>query len=431
VSYGRRLDLFFLLIVLVPTLALIAVVLVVSDDSRKGKADARLAAGLDTATGLYSERVDAARPDARALARDPELARAIVSGDRAALQSFAASALADRDLEGVEVLGTGREEVASAGSPDAMAFAEVGLAQGGATFGTLRVSRTSAPAYVEEVRTLTGRELVVSREGEVIGETVPTPDTALDPGETTDVKADGTEFRAHLETLDPEDGETLLLLGPRKEGGFLAIGRTAALILAGFLVMAGFFAWTLTRTLARLHGQVAEQATTDPLTGLSNRRRLWELLEREIERSRRFGHPVSLLVFDVDDFKLINDQYGHLKGDDVLQAIAQITSSEARLIDIAARYGGDELAVGLVETGPEGAATFAERLCATVRDSRIQLRDGERIKVTISVGAATARRGGADVDSLFDAADRALLEAKRAGKDQIRSSSADPAPTRA
>jgi diguanylate cyclase (GGDEF)-like protein len=431
VSYGRRLDLFFLLIVLVPTLALIAVVLVVSDDSRKGKADARLAAGLDTATGLYSERVEAARPDVRALARDPELAQAIISGDRAALRSFAEGAVASRGLEAVEVFDAGGEELAAAGSPEAMAFAEIGLAQGGTTSGLLRASRTSAPDYVDEVRALTGRELVMNREGEVIGETLPPPSASLDPGETIDVEADGREFRAHLELLDPEDGETVLLLGPRKEGGFLAIGRTAALILAGFLVVAGFFAWTLTRTLARLHAQVAEQAATDPLTGLSNRRRLWELLEREIERSRRFGHPVSLLVFDVDDFKAINDEYGHLKGDDVLEAIARITSTEARSIDIAARYGGDELAVALIETDSEGAATFAQRLCNTVRETEIELRDGERIKVTISVGAATARRGGADVDSLFDAADRALLEAKRGGKDQIRASSADQAATRA
>jgi diguanylate cyclase (GGDEF)-like protein len=431
VSFGRRLDLFFLLIVLVPTLALIAVVLVVSEDSRKGKADARLAAGLDTATGLYSERVDAARPDARALARDPELAQAIVSSDAAARQAFADAAVTSRGLAAIALLDSAGAELASAGSPDAIAFAEITLAQGGETSGTLRVSRTLAPDYVGEVRDLTGRELVVSRDGEVVGESVPPPATALEPGETTDVESDGREFRGHLETLDPEDAETLLLLGPRKEGSFLAIGRSAALILAGFLLLAGIFAWTLTRTLARLHTQVEEQAATDPLTGLNNRRRLWELIDREIERSRRFGHPLSLLIFDVDDFKAINDLHGHLKGDEVLASIAKITRAEARSIDIVGRYGGDELALVLVETGSEGAAIFAERLCMTVRATELSLANGDRLAVTISVGVATALPGSLTVDSLVDTADRALLEAKRAGKNQIRSARAYQASTRA
>jgi two-component system, cell cycle response regulator len=195
-------------------------------------------------------------------------------------------------------------------------------------------------------------------------------------------------------------------------------------------LLAGFLGWTLTRTLAGLHAQVEEQAGTDPLTGLNNRRRLWELLERELDRSRRFGHPLSLLIFDVDDFKAINDIHGHLKGDGVLESIAKLTSTEARSIDIAGRYGGDELALALVETGAEGAAAFADRLCAAVRGTEIRL-DGDRMKVTISVGVATARSGAVDVDSLVDAADRALLEAKRAGKDQIRSAQAEQAPTRA
>jgi diguanylate cyclase (GGDEF)-like protein len=425
VTFGRRLALFFLLIVLVPTLGLVAVVVIVSEDSRKGKADARLAAGLDTATGLYSERVEVAQPDARALARDPALAEAIVADDGTALQAFADAAVASPDLEGIEVLGPGGEQLASAGKPDAMAFAEIRLAQGGEASGTLRVSSTLAQAYVDEVRQLTKREGVVSRNGGVIASTVTPPQVTIQPGETLDVEAGDSDYRAHLETLDSDDGETLLLLGPRKEGGFLAVGRPAALVLIGFLMMAGVFGYTLTRALARLHAQVEEQAATDPLTGLFNRRRMWDQLSREVERANRFQHPLSLLIFDIDDFKAINDEHGHLQGDDVLQAIGGTATDVARSIDFAARYGGDELALILIETDADGAATFAERLRSSVPEKEIPLRDGGSMKVTVSVGAATVPDAATDVDSLVHAADTALREAKRAGKNQIRSAPGD------
>jgi diguanylate cyclase (GGDEF)-like protein len=186
-------------------------------------------------------------------------------------------------------------------------------------------------------------------------------------------------------------------------------------------MMAGVFGYTLTRTLARLHAQVAEQAVTDPLTGLYNRRRMWDQLSREVLRAGRFRHPLSLLIFDIDDFKRINDEHGHLQGDDVLQEIGGIARDVARSVDFAARYGGDELALVLIETDAEGAATFAERLRATVRETDIPLREGGSMTVTTSVGAATLPDAADDVDSLVHAADTALREAKRAGKNQIRS----------
>jgi diguanylate cyclase (GGDEF)-like protein len=420
-SFGRRLALFFLLIVLVPTLALLAVVLFVSEESRSGKADARLAAGLDTATGLYADRAETAEPEARALALDPALAEALVSQDQAGIRSFAEEAVAALGLEGVEVLGPDGEELASAGGPDAVAFASIRLAQSGQQSGTLRVSETAARDYVAEVGRLTRREVVMSRSGRVVGATVEAPVDVLDPGETEDIRIDGREFRAHRETLDPVDEETLLILGPSKEGGFLPIGRSAALVIIGFLLLAGTLGYVLTRALARLHARVAEQAETDPLTGVFNRRRFWDQLSREVERALRFHHQLSLLIFDVDDFKRINDEHGHLTGDEVIKTMGRVAGEVARSIDFAARYGGDEFAIILIETDAEGAATFAERLRSTVRETEIPVKSGGTLTVTVSVGAATVPDAATEIEALIHAADTALLEAKRSGKDQIRS----------
>ena len=425
VSFGRRLALFFLLIVLVPTLALVAVVLFVSEESRSGKADARLSAGLDTATGLYAERVEAAQPEARALARDPELAHAIVGQDQEEIRSFAQSAVEASGLRGVAVLGPDDEELASAGAPDAVAFASIRLVQSGQTSGTLRVSLTAAPDYVGDVGVLTRREVVMSRSGREVGATVTAPVDVLDPGQTADIRLDGREYRAHRETLDPLGEETLLMLGPRREGGFLTIGRRPALVIIGFLLLAGTLGYVLTRALARLHFQVAEQADRDALTGLFNRRRFWEQLKREVERALRFHHPLSLLIFDVDDFKRINDEHGHLTGDEAIKTMGGIGREVARSIDFPARYGGDEFAIILIETDGDGAGGFAERLRSTVRETEISIKGGGSLTVTVSVGVATLPDAATEVEALVHAADTALLQAKRAGKNQIRSAPAE------
>jgi diguanylate cyclase (GGDEF)-like protein len=145
-----------------------------------------------------------------------------------------------------------------------------------------------------------------------------------------------------------------------------------------------------------------------------------QTLDREVSRALRFGHPISLIILDVDDFKLINDRQGHMQGDMVLERVADVVRDATRLIDVAARYGGDELALILVETGREGATILGERLGERMRETMVPLRDGGSMAVTISVGVATIPDSASDLESLIDAADRALLRAKRAGKNQIR-----------
>jgi diguanylate cyclase (GGDEF)-like protein len=423
VSFGRRLALFFVLIAIIPMAALIAILIFVSNDSNRGKADARIAAGLQTAIAVHRERSGAAAVEARQLARDPSLAVAL-EGDRAGLRAWARSAASRPGVARVELLDNAGVEIAGAGLADAVAFARVGLVEASKPRGTLSLSSTTAPQYVDAVRRLTQRELVLTRGSSVLASTVPPPSRTLDANETADLRAGGTEYRGHEASLSGVGRESLLILGPTDSGGVFGVGRAALGILIWFLVTAIVLAWVLSRTLTRLHRQVQTQAITDPLTGLWNRRYLAETLEREVARAVRFDNQVSLIILDVDDFKQINDRQGHLQGDMVLEHVAQLVRETTRSIDVAARYGGDELAVILVETDREGAAILAERLRERARERRVPLRDGGAMGVTISVGVATVPDSASDLESLVDAADRALLRAKRAGKNQIRSAPA-------
>jgi diguanylate cyclase (GGDEF)-like protein len=424
VSFGRRLALFFLLIAIVPTAALIAIVLFVSNDSQRGKADARLAAGLQTAVSVYGQRTDEATSEARRLAADPALAEPLRSGDEAGLSAFTSQVAARPGVEAVTVLDNAGRPMASAGSGDAVAFAQVGLTEQARPVGSLRVSMTSGAAYVAEVKQLTDRELVLSRGDATVASTLQPPPGPVQPDHTVDLTTGGTKYRGHAITLDQRDDETLLLLGPPKSGGILGIGGPALAILFWFMVAAIALAWVLARTLTRLHQRVAEQAVTDPLTGLWNRRYMAQTLDREVSRALRFGHPISLIIVDVDDFKRINDIQGHMQGDIVLEKVAGVVRDVTRLIDVAARFGGDELALILVETGREGAAILAERLGERMTDVQVPIRDGGSMMVTLSVGVATIPDSAHDLESLIDGADRALLRAKRAGKNQIRTAPA-------
>jgi diguanylate cyclase (GGDEF)-like protein len=172
---------------------------------------------------------------------------------------------------------------------------------------------------------------------------------------------------------------------------------------------------------ADLHETVRLQAVTDELTGLSNRRELVSTLDREIERSRRFGSPLGLLMLDIDDFKQVNDEYGHPQGDEVLAAVAQVLRDHSRDIDVTARYGGEELAVVLPETATNGAAQVAERMREAIEELDIRRVDGNGyMRVTASFGVASIPASAVhDRVSLIKAADGALYYAKAAGKNTV------------
>jgi diguanylate cyclase (GGDEF)-like protein len=168
-----------------------------------------------------------------------------------------------------------------------------------------------------------------------------------------------------------------------------------------------------------LHEQVQRQAVTDELTGLFNHRRFVEALELEAERARRFDQPVGLVMVDLDDFKAVNDTYGHQQGDEVLRQVAGLMRSYSREIDAPARYGGEELAIVLPQTDLNGATRLAERLRAGVEALEIpRLSGGGSMRVTASIGVASLPESAGDVERLIAAADAALYEAKRGGKNK-------------
>jgi diguanylate cyclase (GGDEF)-like protein len=172
-----------------------------------------------------------------------------------------------------------------------------------------------------------------------------------------------------------------------------------------------------------LHYQVRRQAVTDELTGLANHGRFQELLQAEIEQVRRYQHPVGLVMLDIDDFKAVNDTYGHQQGDAVLRAVGRVLQQNSRDADSPARYGGEEMALILPHTDLEGAYVIAERVRAAIEALEVPRIDGHgTLSATASLGVAASNEG--DKNVLIADADAALYEAKRQGKNRtIRAAS--------
>ncbi len=160
-------------------------------------------------------------------------------------------------------------------------------------------------------------------------------------------------------------------------------------------------------------------ASRDPLTGLRNRRYFNETLEARFEEAHRYGDALSLAVIDVDDFKLINDQYGHVTGDEVLIALATTLTTEFRSADVAARFGGDEFVVLMPQTEPENARTVIDRVCEKFSDTCRRQFDG--MHVTLSVGVAAIEKETECSTDFFAAADQAMYRAKNHSKKKTTS----------
>jgi diguanylate cyclase (GGDEF)-like protein len=172
---------------------------------------------------------------------------------------------------------------------------------------------------------------------------------------------------------------------------------------------------------ARLHDVVQRQAITDDLTGLVNRRRFKEALEAKVERARRFGDPLAIILADLDDFKRINDLFGHHVGDVVLRSFADSLRSHVRDVDLAGRIGGEEFAILLSGTEASEAATVAERMRDSLGGLRLAASDGQAVHMTSSFGIAQLGTGDS-ADDLLRAADEALYRAKSQGKNRIAKS---------
>jgi diguanylate cyclase (GGDEF)-like protein len=166
------------------------------------------------------------------------------------------------------------------------------------------------------------------------------------------------------------------------------------------------------------HDEIYRLSITDNLTGIPNRRALRDELAREFSRARRHTLPTSFLMIDIDRFKDVNDNYGHLAGDAVLTRVASTTRSATRDGDTVARYGGEEIAVLMPQTALEEAVVVAERVRAAIEALVIEYR-GVAIRVTVSVGCAALRAEDANLDELVGRADDQLYAAKAAGRNCV------------
>ena len=614
VSFQRRLTLFFLLIVVLPMAAVAILVGALADDSRQGKTDAALATSTETALTLYEDGVRQGEADARAAARDEAVAEALRRGDRGAAEAAAGELARDLDAISVAILDAEGKELASAGRDDGIAAGELELRGPEGALGSVVVAPLSASRYADDVKRLTGSEVVVLDETGELGSTADLGGAEIPDSEgASDVEVAGEAYRATTVRPGGADPDVrVVTLAPLDTGGIAATPPLVAGALAAFFAVAVFFVVLLLRSLqgqiremfaaarrvgggdfsqkvpvegddemaglatefnrmssrvsdqmdelgrqrvelersvqrigeafasgldrralleivaetaltacdakaatvvlagpggfevsagerdagalgtalraaaaescetddgsdvhvggavalaaplvapttgkptgaaiaiARngppfdsteremlrylggqvavsvenidLHELVSDQAVRDELTGLANSRRFRELVEKEAERAERFGHQLSLVLIDLDDFKEVNDTHGHLQGDEVLRTVGRILLEESRAIDEPARYGGEEFVVALPETGREGALGLAERIRTRLEATAIAGADGSgAVRVTTSVGVATLPDAANDTRELIAAADAALYEAKRSGKNR-------------
>ncbi|HTX08823.1 MAG TPA: diguanylate cyclase [Solirubrobacteraceae bacterium] len=268
--------------------------------------------------------------------------------------------------------------------------------------GRLSVRSTDAEPLAETARegSLVGLEGAVQRAEQA----------ALDHGGFGEEQAAGVSVAAlTLGSLEPQRRAHGLITVARRERPFDDDDREVLRSLAAEAALA--------LENVELHFQVRRQAVTDELTGLANHGRFQELLNAEIEQVRRYHHPIGLVMLDIDDFKAVNDTYGHPQGDAVLRQVARVLRENSRDADSPARYGGEELSLILPHTDLEGAHAIAERIRSAVAGLRVRRTDGNGVlRVTASVGVTASTVG--DKDELIADADSALYEAKRRGKNR-------------
>ncbi len=254
--------------------------------------------------------------------------------------------------------------------------------------------------------------------------TLEAPEYTLGRGNDADIRIDSpTVSRLHARLVRTRDGWEIrdqqstngVVVNNRvlrkthllRDRDIITLGDTSFKFLSGNNVEAAY------------HDLVYRLTIMDALTQIYNRRHFFDCLEREISATRRHKVPLSIAMMDLDYFKVVNDTYGHLAGDQILKGVADRIKPNIRREDVFARYGGEEFVVLLVHTDKASAIQFGEKIGALLRDTPFHVRDF-RITVTVSIGVATyLGHRKMDPASLVELADRNLYRAKNQGRDQV------------
>ncbi len=212
-----------------------------------------------------------------------------------------------------------------------------------------------------------------------------------------------------------------LLEGPKPGGTLLAVGRGGKGFSDEEARAIGSLCKLLNLVLANLGHleKIEEMSYTDSMTSLYNYRYFYKRLKEEILRAQRFSRELSLVIFDIDDFKVFNDTHGHQAGDYLLRQLGKLLSASVRTVDIVSRYGGEEFCIIMPETGPDDCRTFMERLRRKILDNRFRNKfSNEQQRITVSLGGAIYPNDAQRVDRLIYCADMALLKAKASGRNK-------------
>ena len=412
-TIGRRATLTLLLVLIA---ALTGTGLLLAHEIRQRQQDAldaHLGIALQAALSETARDAAQAQEDATTLAARPAIQRALADGDRAALARLTAN------LPGAAAVPAGSPLPSSPNS----IRRQVQVLAGGDPLGTVSVSIPLDGALLSRLRGVAplraGEGFLLARGPRIVAAPPELSGARLPAGATSARLAGG---RYELAQARLVGDVRLAALAPSSEldapirhaDELLAICLAATL--GALLLLARLLARPVLAPLAALARQ-ARNSVVDDLTQLPNRRAFVEAATKELNRAKRSGRPVAVAMLDVDDFKRVNDTWGHAAGDHVLQVVADVLRAELREIDLPARYGGEEFAVVLPETTAQGAEEAAERVRLALESRTIGDGRTRPHHVTASLGVAASVDGS--LDSLLATADKALYRAKRWGKNRV------------
>ena len=399
--------------------AVLVVVVAVTLDRNARRSDwqqstTALAGGAQVSASTFRTLRSDLRVSAGELATSLPLQRAVVARDQVALRRIAAAHHAQIVLPG----GT----VGKLAAPPRIASTAT-IADGAHVLARVKVAVPLGAPLLRVLRQTTPLPphagLLLVRNGSVVAGGPVGARPAIVNGR---VSFGGTTFAAQRASLGVAN-TWLLAVEPVSaiDAASRRYRRLVLLAALATLAIAAALAMRLARPIARAVGDVARltrQVQTDALSNLANRRGLTDRLEVELARAEEDGTSVSFVIADIDDFKKINDVHGHQTGDRIIRAVADALGASVREGDLPARYGGEEFAVVLPGSGLADARRTAERMRKAVGDVDVLSSRGERANVTMSFGVAEFPTYGS-ADALVAAADAALYQAKRAGKNQV------------